>query len=88
MAASTGSSLGQHVTQSGFYDEGSQSVHASVVADEVYGRDRPSHIVADLHRARRQEGRRPGSGQKKVLDELDKVVEDHPDQILSLGRAT
>ena len=31
-----GISLGQHVTQSGFYDEGSQSVHASVVADKTY----------------------------------------------------
>ena len=27
-----GISLGSHVTQSGFYDEGSQSVHASVTA--------------------------------------------------------
>ena len=43
-----GMSLGQHVTQSGFYDEGSQSVHASVVADQAYGRDRTSHVVAIL----------------------------------------
>ena len=55
-----GISLGQHVTQSGFYDEGSQSVHASVIADEVYGRDTSGHIVGDLHRARRQDRRRPG----------------------------
>ncbi len=41
-----GISLGQHVTQSGFYDEGSESVHASLVADKAYGRDRTSHVVA------------------------------------------
>ena len=40
-----GISLGSHVTQSGFYDEGSQSVHASVLADEAYGRDTSGHIV-------------------------------------------
>ena len=33
-----GASLGQHVTQSGFYDETSESVHASLLADEVYER--------------------------------------------------
>ncbi len=55
-----GISLGQHVTQSGFYDEGSESVHASVVADEAYGRDTSGHIIGDLHRPRGQDRRRPG----------------------------
>ena len=41
-----GISLGKHVTQSGFYDDGSQSVKASVLGDKVYGRDRTGHIVA------------------------------------------
>lgn len=77
-----GISLGQHVTQSGFYDEGSQSVHASLVSDEVYGRDRTSHVVAILT---------PPDGEKvtdpawmeKVTGELNDVVADHPDQIVS-----
>ena len=43
-----GSSLGEHVTQSGFYNEGSESVAASVLGDEVYGRDRTSLVVAIL----------------------------------------
>jgi len=50
-----GISLGSHVTQSGFYDNGSDSVHASVTADAAYG---PRHVRSrhrDLqHRARRQ----------------------------------
>ena len=54
-----GMSLGQHVTQSGFYDEGSQSVHASLLADEAYGRDRASHVVGDPDAAGRQKGHRP-----------------------------
>ena len=55
-----GISLGQHVTQSGFYDEGSQSVHASVVSDKAYGRDTSGHIIGDLHRPRGQDHRRSG----------------------------
>ena len=77
-----GISLGQHVTQSGFYDEGSESVHASLVSDEAYGRDRTSHVVAILT---------PPDGEKvtdpqwmeKVTGELNDLVEEHPDQIVS-----
>jgi RND superfamily putative drug exporter len=76
-----GASLGQHVTQSGFYDETSQSVAASELADDAYGRDRLSHIVAVLDAP---DGKKANDPQwsKQVKDELDKVVADHPDQIL------
>ncbi|MEZ0339056.1 MMPL family transporter [Mycobacterium sp. pV006] len=77
-----GISLGQHVTQSGFYDEGSQSVHASVISDEVYGRDRTSHVVAILTPPDGQKVDDP-EWMKSVTDELNAVVEDHPDQIVS-----
>jgi len=77
-----GMSLGEHVTQSGFYDDTSQSVRASQIGDGVYGRDRTSHVVAILT---------PPNGEKvdnpewsaKMVDELNKVVADHPDQIVS-----
>jgi uncharacterized membrane protein YdfJ with MMPL/SSD domain len=75
-----GSSLGQHVTQSGFYDDGSQSVQASKLADEVYGRDRTSHVVAILTPPDDKKVT-DKAWQKKVSDELDKVTKDHPDQI-------
>ncbi|MBX7431717.1 MMPL family transporter [Mycobacterium sp. Y57] len=75
-----GMSLGQHVTQSGFYDEGSQSVHASIVADEAYGRDRTSHVVAILTPPDGTKVDDP-EWMKKTTDELDKLVSDHPDQI-------
>ncbi len=77
-----GITLGEHVTQSGFYDEGSQSVHASLVADEVYGRDRTSHVVAILT---------PPDGKKvddpkwadAMVKELDSFVADNSDQVMS-----
>jgi trehalose monomycolate/heme transporter len=77
-----GASLGSHVTQSGFYDDTSQSVQASITGDDVYGRDRTSHVVAILT---------PPNGEKvdnpqwsaKMIDELNKVAADHPDQIVS-----
>ncbi len=76
-----GMSLGQHVTQSGFYDEGSESVHASIVADQAYGRDRTSHVVAILT---------PPDGKKvddpawmaKTTDELNDLVAEHEDQMV------
>ncbi|MFV8048144.1 MMPL family transporter [Mycobacterium sp. 48b] len=75
-----GASLGEHVTQSGFYDEGSQSVQASLLGDEVYGRDRTSHVVAILTPPD-DKLVTDKAWQKKVTEELDQVVKDHPDQV-------
>src|SRR5712672_3564794 len=76
-----GVSLGKHVTQSGFYDDNSESVKASVLADAVYGRDRSSHIVAVFTAP---EGKTVDDPEwsKKIVGELDKNVADHPDQML------
>ncbi|MEO3759028.1 MMPL family transporter [Mycobacterium sp. B14F4] len=75
-----GISLGEHVTQSGFYDEGSQSVAASIAADKAYGRDRTSHVVAILTPPDGKKVDDP-DWMKKTTDELDKLVADNPDQI-------
>jgi uncharacterized membrane protein YdfJ with MMPL/SSD domain len=80
-----GLSLGQHVTQSGFYDNGSESVHASVTADTVYGRDTSGHIVA-IYTAPSGKTVDDPEFSKKILDNLAQVEKDHPDQILrSIG---
>ncbi|WP_163696348.1 MMPL family transporter [Mycolicibacterium sarraceniae] len=76
-----GASLGKHVTQSGFYDNSSESVRASTLADQVYGRDRTSHVVAILTPPGNEKVT-DKSWQKTVTDELDQVVKDHPDQIV------
>jgi trehalose monomycolate/heme transporter len=76
-----GASLGKHVTQSGFYDDGSQSVKASVLADDVYGRDRSGHIVAIFDAPQGKTVDDP-DWSKKVADDLNKFKADHPDQVL------
>ena len=76
-----GISLGQHVTQSGFYDEGSQSVHASLASDGAYGRDTSGHIIA-IYTAPDGKTVDDPAFQKKVLDNLAEVEQNHPDQIL------
>jgi uncharacterized membrane protein YdfJ with MMPL/SSD domain len=76
-----GISLGEHVTQSGFYDEGSQSVAASLAADAAYGRDRTSHVVAILTPPDGEKVDNP-QWMKQVTGELDKLVSDHEDKIV------
>jgi trehalose monomycolate/heme transporter len=76
-----GMSLGKHVTQSGFYDDGSQSVKASVLGDKVYGRDRTGHIVATFTAPDGKDVDDP-AWRQQIVDELNKFVSDHPDQVL------
>jgi trehalose monomycolate/heme transporter len=80
-----GMSLGQHVTQSGFYDEGSQSVKASLLADAAYGRDTSGHIVA-VYTAPAGKTVDDPEFAGRILANLDQVARDHPDEILrSIG---
>ncbi len=74
-----GISLGKHVTQSGFYDDGSQSVKASVLGDNTYGRDRTSHIVATFTAPKSVND---PAWQKKIVDELDAFKKGHSDQVV------
>ncbi|MGO9184657.1 MMPL family transporter [Mycobacterium sp.] len=76
-----GMSLGKHVTQSGFYDDGSQSVKASILGDRVYGRDRTSHIVATFTAPDGKSVDDP-AWRQKIVDELNKFKNDHPDQVV------
>ncbi len=74
-----GISLGKHVTQSGFYDDGSQSVKASVLGDDTYGRDRTSHVVAIFTAPKSVND---PAWQKKISDELNTFKKDHPDVVV------
>jgi trehalose monomycolate/heme transporter len=76
-----GISLGKHVTQSGFFDDSSQSVKASVLGDDTYGRDRTSHIVATFTAPQDKTIDDP-AWSKQIKDQLDKFKADHPDQVL------
>jgi uncharacterized membrane protein YdfJ with MMPL/SSD domain len=74
-----GMSLGKHVTQSGFYDDNSQSVKASVLGDNTYGRDRSSHIVATFTAPKTVED---PAWQHKIVDELNEFKKDHSDEVV------
>ncbi len=76
-----GLSLGKHVTQSGFYDDGSQSVKASILGDKVYGRDRTGHIVA-VFKAPGGKTVNDPAWQKQIVDELNQFQSNHPNQVL------
>ncbi len=76
-----GLTLGSHLTQSGFYDDGSESARASRLADEAYGRDTSGHIVAIYTAPDGKTVDDPGF-KKKILDNLAQVERDRPDQIL------
>ncbi len=64
-----GSSLGEHVTQSGFFDDNSESAQASRLGDEHYGRDTSGHIVA-IYTAPDGKTVDDPAFRKKVLDNL------------------
>jgi uncharacterized membrane protein YdfJ with MMPL/SSD domain len=76
-----GLTLGSHLTQSGFYDDGSESARASRLADEAYGRDTSGHIVAIYSVSDGKTVDDPDFT-KKILENLAQVEKDRPDQIL------
>jgi RND superfamily putative drug exporter len=76
-----GLSLGSHLTQSGFYDSGSESARASRLGDQVYGRDTSGHIVA-IYSAPDGKTVDDPDFKKKILENLAQVEKDHPNQIL------
>jgi uncharacterized membrane protein YdfJ with MMPL/SSD domain len=76
-----GLTLGSHLTQSGFYDDNSESAKASRLADQAYGRDTSGHIVA-VYTAPDGKTVDDADFKKKILENLAQVEKDHPNQIL------
>ncbi len=76
-----GLSLGKHVTQSGFYDDSSQSVKASIIGDKVYGRDRTGHIVA-IFKAPDGKTVDDAAWAKQITDELNQFQQSHSAQVM------
>jgi trehalose monomycolate/heme transporter len=80
-AGGYGLTLGSHLTQSGFYDDNSESAKASRLGDQAYGRDTSGHIVA-VYSAQDGKTVDDPAFKKKILDNLAQVEKDHPNQIL------
>ncbi len=75
-----GMGLGPRLTQSGWFDPGSESVAGAVIADNSYGRDHQADVIV-MYNA--PEGKTVDDPEfsRKVVDSLTKVVAEHPDQI-------
>ena len=81
-----GISLGQHVTQSGFYDDGSESVQASLAGRRGV---RPRHVRPHRRHLHRPEGKTvddPEWSSRRSSTTWRRSSKDHPDQILRLDR--
>ena len=76
-----GISLGEHVTQSGFFDDGSESAQASRLADTAYGRDTSGHIIA-IYTAPEGTTVDDPAVRDHVNHSLDTAIQKHPDEIL------
>lgn len=76
-----GIGLGEHLTQSGFYDDASESAQASRLADSAYGRDTSGHIVA-IYTAPDGATVEDPEVRGAVNASLDAAIQQHPDEIL------
>lgn len=76
-----GISLGEHVTQSGFYNDTSESAQASRLADSAYGRDTSGHIVA-IYTAPTGATVEDPAIRARVTTSLATATQEHPDEIL------
>ncbi|OHU21542.1 hypothetical protein BKG76_13020 [Mycobacteroides franklinii] len=75
-----GLDLGKRVTQGGFYNDNSDSVRASLMADDALGRDRTSHIVAIIQAPDGKTVDDPAF-QTNVVDHFNQVAKDNADQV-------
>jgi uncharacterized membrane protein YdfJ with MMPL/SSD domain len=80
-AGAFGISLGDHVTQSGFYNDASESAQASRLADTAYGRDTSGHIVA-IYTAPEGTTVDDPAVREHVNTSLKSAMQHHPDEIL------
>lgn len=78
--AAYGAGLGDHLSQSGWDDPGSQSVAASKLADETFGRDTNGDVIL-LYKAPEGSTVDDAAWQQQVSESLTTIVEGHPDQI-------
>nr|WP_241565953.1 MMPL family transporter [Prescottella agglutinans] len=79
-----GSGLGAHLSQSGLEDPGSESVAAARLADGTFGRDATGDVVA-MYTAPAGTTVDDPAFQAKVADSLQRLLQDHPDQVAKIN---
>ncbi|MFD6398486.1 MMPL family transporter [Nocardia sp. NPDC060249] len=75
-----GMGLGPRLTQSGWFDPGSESVQGAQIADGSYGRDHNADVIV-MYNAPEGKTIDDPEFQQKVVASLTRVVAEHPDQI-------
>ncbi len=78
--AAYGMDLGDHLSQSGWDDPGSESVQAARLADETFGRDKQADVIV-LYTAPEGGTVDDPEFEARVTDSLNSLVDEHPEQI-------
>ncbi|WP_425300135.1 MMPL family transporter [Nocardia flavorosea] len=82
-----GLGLADHLTSSGLFDPNSESVQAAEISDEAFGRDHNADVLV-LYTA--PEGQTVDSDpafRDKIVDSLNRLPREHPDQIAKVNGA-
>ncbi|MFE6923678.1 MMPL family transporter [Nocardia sp. NPDC057663] len=79
-----GTGLGDRLTQSGWFDPGSESVQGAQIADGAYGRDHMADVIV-MYNAPADKTIDDPEFQRKVVASLSTVVAEHPDQISKIN---
>uniref|UniRef100_UPI000A02F7D7 MMPL family transporter n=1 Tax=Nocardia coubleae TaxID=356147 RepID=UPI000A02F7D7 len=75
-----GMGLGPRLTQSGWFDPGSESVQGAEIADQSFGRDHMADVIV-MYNAPEGKTIDDPEFRQKAVDSLSKAVADHPDHI-------
>ncbi|MFC4374038.1 MMPL family transporter [Nocardia halotolerans] len=75
-----GTGLGDRLTQSGWFDPGSESVQGAEIADEAFGRDHMADVIV-MYNAPEGKTIDDPEFQQKIVDNLSTAVAEHPDHI-------
>lgn len=81
-----GLGLGDHLSSSGWDDPGSESAQAARIADESFGRDHTSDVIV-LYTAPEGTTINDPEFSRKIVDNLNSLPRDYPDQIATINGA-
>ncbi|MFC4123754.1 MMPL family transporter [Nocardia rhizosphaerae] len=75
-----GTGLNERLTQSGWFDPGSESVQGAEIADAAFGRDHNADVIV-VYNAPEGKTIDDPEFQQKIVDNLNSVVAEYPDQV-------
>ncbi|UGT52428.1 MMPL family transporter [Nocardia asteroides] len=79
-----GTGLGDRLTQSGWFDPGSESVQGAEIADAAFGRDHMADVIV-MYNAPEGKTIDDPEFQQKIVGNLTSALAEHPDQIAKIN---